>query len=64
MHGDVFRPPDKLMLLSALIGTGSQLTLLLMCVILLAIVGMLYVGRGTIVTACIVCYALTSFVSG
>jgi len=64
VHGDVFRPADRLMLLSALIGTGSQLTLLLLCIILLAIVGMMYVGRGTIVTACIVCYALTSFVSG
>uniref|UniRef100_A0A7S0MQZ3 Transmembrane 9 superfamily member n=1 Tax=Pyramimonas obovata TaxID=1411642 RepID=A0A7S0MQZ3_9CHLO len=64
VHGDVFRPADKLILLSALIGTGAQLVLLVLFVILIAIVGMLYVGRGTIVTAFIVCYALTSFVSG
>eukprot|EP00897_Mesotaenium_endlicherianum_P009813 jgi/Mesen1/8860/ME000053S08260 len=64
VHGDVFRPPRYLVLLSALVGTGAQLALLVLSVILIAIVGMLYVGRGTIVTAFIICYALTSFVAG
>lgn len=64
VHGDVFRPPRNLVLLSALVGTGAQLTLLILLVILLAIIGMLYIGRGAIVTTFIVCYALTSFISG
>eukprot|EP00271_Cylindrocystis_brebissonii_P003027 TRINITY_DN1377_c0_g1_i1.p1 TRINITY_DN1377_c0_g1~~TRINITY_DN1377_c0_g1_i1.p1 ORF type:complete len:600 (+),score=132.97 TRINITY_DN1377_c0_g1_i1:226-2025(+) len=64
VHGDVFRPPRHLALLSALVGTGAQLALLVLAVILIAIVFMLYVGRGTIVTAFIICYALTSFVGG
>ncbi|CAA6663835.1 unnamed protein product [Spirodela intermedia] len=61
---DVFRPPQNLALLSAVVGTGAQLTMLVLLVILLAIIGMLYVGRGAIITAFIVCYALTSFISG
>lgn len=44
MHGDVFRPPRSLVILSAVVGTGAQLALLVLLVILLAIVGMLYVG--------------------
>ncbi|KAA8545501.1 hypothetical protein F0562_020285 [Nyssa sinensis] len=64
VHGDVFRPPRNLVLLSALVGTGAQLALLILLVILLAIIGMLYIGRGAIVTTFIVCYALTSFISG
>ncbi|CAI5964588.1 unnamed protein product, partial [Closterium sp. NIES-65] len=59
-----FRPPRNLVLLSALVGTGAQLALLVFFVIIIAIVGMLYVGRGTIATAFIICYALTSFVGG
>ncbi|KAI6701722.1 hypothetical protein NL676_016046 [Syzygium grande] len=64
VHGDVFRPPRNLVLLSAVVGTGAQLALLVLLVILLAIVGMLYVGRGAIVTTFILCYAFTSFISG
>ncbi|KAE8690621.1 Transmembrane 9 superfamily member 1 [Hibiscus syriacus] len=62
--GDVFRPPYSLALLSAVVGTGAQLALLVLLVILLAIVGTLYVGRGAIVTTFILCYAFTSFISG
>ncbi|KAG8474152.1 hypothetical protein CXB51_034030 [Gossypium anomalum] len=64
VHGDVFRPPRGLVLLSAVVGTGAQLALLVLLVILLAIVGTLYVGRGAIVTTFILCYAFTSFISG
>eukprot|EP00252_Welwitschia_mirabilis_P021823 TRINITY_DN5713_c0_g2_i1.p1 TRINITY_DN5713_c0_g2~~TRINITY_DN5713_c0_g2_i1.p1 ORF type:complete len:590 (-),score=79.03 TRINITY_DN5713_c0_g2_i1:356-2125(-) len=63
VHGDVFRSPKNLLLLSALVGTGVQLAILVLLVIILAIVGMLYVGRGAIVTTFIVGYALTSFIS-
>ena len=44
VHGDVFRPPWSLVLLSAVVGTGAQLALLVLLVILIAIVGTLYVG--------------------
>jgi transmembrane 9 superfamily protein 3 len=44
VHGDVFRPPRNLMLLSAVIGIGTQMSALILLVIVLAIVGMLYVG--------------------
>ncbi|KAF3337719.1 transmembrane 9 superfamily member 3-like protein [Carex littledalei] len=64
VHGDVFRPPHSLVLLSAVVGIGAQLATLVLIVVLLAIIGMLYIGRGTIVTTFIVCYALTSFISG
>ncbi|KAK4800721.1 hypothetical protein SAY86_021208 [Trapa natans] len=50
--------------LETVVGTGAQLALLGLLVILLAIVGMLYVGRGAIITTFILCYAFTSFISG
>lgn len=56
------------MLFSALFGTGCQLAVLVLVVILFAIAGPLhgdvYEERGEMVSAFIVCYALTSFVSG
>ncbi len=39
VHGDVFRPPRHLELLSALLGTGVQLALLALAVILITIAG-------------------------
>ena len=39
MHGDVFRPPRYLELLAALVGTGVQLALLVLSVILITIAG-------------------------
>ncbi|CAM9191005.1 unnamed protein product [Ectocarpus sp. 8 AP-2014] len=68
VHGDVFRAPKHLMLFSALFGTGCQLAVLVLLVILFAIAGPLhgdvYEERGEMVTTFIVCYALTSLVSG
>ncbi|KAL3618705.1 Transmembrane 9 superfamily member 1 [Castilleja foliolosa] len=45
VHGAVFRPPQNLALLSAVVGTGAQLATLVLLVIILAIVGMLYIGH-------------------
>ncbi|KAJ2959174.1 hypothetical protein NQZ79_g5307 [Umbelopsis isabellina] len=64
LHGDVFRQPPKLMLLSSLIGIGNQLIILSAVVILYTMVGDLYVERATILTATIFLYALTSGVAG
>ena len=64
VHGDVFRAPRHLPTLAALLGTGVQMALLVLFVILITIFGAAYEGRGTIITVFIVCYALTSFVGG
>lgn len=64
VHGDVFRPAPRLELLAALVGTGVQLSLLILVVVLITIAGTLFTARGTIVTAFIILYALTSFVAG
>ncbi|CAN0009818.1 unnamed protein product, partial [Ascophyllum nodosum] len=65
---DVFRAPEHLITFSALFGTGCQLAVMVLIVILFAMAGPLhgdvYEERGEIVTTFIVCYALTSFVSG
>lgn len=42
VHGDVFRPPPNLSLLAALLGTGVQLALLVLFVILITIAGRLW----------------------
>jgi transmembrane 9 superfamily protein 3 len=63
-HGDVFRPPRALEIMAAVVGTGAQLAFLAVFTVLIAIAGSLFNGRGTILTVFIVCYALTSFVSG
>lgn len=68
VHGDVFRAPQHLMLFSALHGTGCQIAVLAFGVILFAMAGKyhgeVYEERGEIVSSFIVCYALTSFISG
>ncbi|GMH99463.1 hypothetical protein TrLO_g5852 [Triparma laevis f. longispina] len=68
VHGDVFRPPQYLMVFSALLGTGWQLIVIVAGVILFAIAGPVhgdvYEERGEVITAFIVCYTLSSVVAG
>ena len=64
MHGDVFRPPPKLTLFCALVGTGVQLASMIFGLILFACATTLYMGRGTIIVTFIVAYALTSLFAG
>eukprot|EP01117_Protostelium_nocturnum_P010038 TRINITY_DN3579_c0_g1_i1.p1 TRINITY_DN3579_c0_g1~~TRINITY_DN3579_c0_g1_i1.p1 ORF type:complete len:597 (+),score=172.45 TRINITY_DN3579_c0_g1_i1:59-1849(+) len=70
VHGDVFRPPPKLVLFSALVGTGHQLAVLVFLLVLGSAIGTtlhlyeFYAHRGTSVTIFIVLYALTSFIGG
>jgi len=88
IKGDVFRSPPRLLLFSALVGTGTllvalvaicrlvysyrllllpighQLVILVFCLLCLAALGTYYAQRGTVVTAFIICYALTSFIAG
>lgn len=68
VHGDVFRAPAFLALFSALVGTGWQLVVLSMSVILFAVLGPLHgevhEERGEVLHAVIVCYSLSSIVAG
>jgi transmembrane 9 superfamily protein 3 len=68
VHGDVFRAPAFLPAFAALIGTGWQLVVLTLCVILFAVLGPLHgevhEERGEVVHAVIVCYALSSIFAG
>lgn len=42
VHGDVFRPPDNIILFSSLLGTGYQLGIVALLVVLFIIIGDLY----------------------
>lgn len=69
VHGDVFRSPSHLPLLASLLGTGWQLVVLTLGVILFAIAGPAHGGdvveeRGTLMGAALVLYALSSTVAG
>ena len=64
IHGDVFRPPEGIMLFSALIGAGTQLLALIVFVLLLSLVGAFYPGnRGAVYTAATIIYCATSGLS-
>ena len=64
VHGDVFRPPDNVILFTACLGSGVQLVFLVFGVIMISIMGTLYTDRGAMVTACLVSYAFTSAIAG
>jgi len=64
VHGDVFRKPQYLSLLSALIGVGHHLALMAFLVIGVAFSRTLYIWRGAVTTSIITIYTLTSFVGG
>jgi transmembrane 9 superfamily protein 3 len=68
VHGDVFRAPMWLPLFAALAGTGWQLVVLTLGVILFAVLGPLHgevhEERGEVMQAILICYALSSIVSG
>jgi transmembrane 9 superfamily member 3 len=68
VHGDVFRAPGQLVILSAVLGTGYQLVVLTLSVIVFAVLGPLHGDvheeRGEVLQAIIVCYCLSSIVAG
>ncbi|TPX54772.1 hypothetical protein PhCBS80983_g05768 [Powellomyces hirtus] len=64
VHGDVFRSPSRLTILATFIGTGLQLIVLALCMIVLTILADLYLERATILTVTIFIYALTSMLGG
>ncbi|KAK9803193.1 hypothetical protein WJX73_001092 [Symbiochloris irregularis] len=65
LHGDVFRPPRHLALFCACTGTGAQVFAMAMSIFALALVGLFYpYNRGSLLTACVVLYALTAGIAG
>ena len=65
VHGDVFRFPPYKSALCAVVGTGCQLVFLTIFMSLLACVGVFYpYNRGSLYTASILSYALTSCIAG
>lgn len=64
VHGDVFRPPPYNILFSTLVGTGYQVTVVSLIVIVRSIIGDLYVGRGSILSFIIFVYAGCAPISG
>lgn len=64
VHGDVFRQPPNLELLSALLGTGYQLTLIALFLIVFAILYSVYHSPGSLTTFGVVVYVFTTIISG
>jgi len=68
VHGDVFRAPRMLPVLAAILGSGWQLIVLTLGVILFAVAGPIHgevhEDRGEIEHAILCCYCLSSIVSG
>jgi len=64
VHSEVFRPPQNLPLFAAIVGTGYQILISALIVVLAAIMNRLYHSRGSITTITVFVFALNSFVAG
>ena len=65
IHQDVFRPPGNILLFSSLIGMGAQLFVMTFLLLSLALLGLFApTKRGSVASASIILYALTSGVGG
>ncbi|KAG5561093.1 hypothetical protein RHGRI_004195 [Rhododendron griersonianum] len=65
IHGDVFRYPKHKSLFAAAIGSGTQLFVLSIFIIMLGVVGVFQpYSRGTLFTALVFVYAITSVIAG
>eukprot|EP00529_Nitzschia_sp_RCC80_P017022 CAMPEP_0113459044 /NCGR_PEP_ID=MMETSP0014_2-20120614/10241_1 /TAXON_ID=2857 /ORGANISM="Nitzschia sp." /LENGTH=652 /DNA_ID=CAMNT_0000350599 /DNA_START=23 /DNA_END=1981 /DNA_ORIENTATION=- /assembly_acc=CAM_ASM_000159 len=68
VHGDVFRAPSLLPLFAALMGTGWQLVILTLGIILFAVLGPLHgevhEERGEVLQATLILYSFSTIVSG
>jgi len=64
IHGDVFRPASSPLLFSAMVGSGAQLALVILLVVVFAIVGELYTERGSLLSTAIFVYAATAPING
>jgi transmembrane 9 superfamily member 3 len=64
VHGDVFRRPTRLSVLSACVGTGMQFLVLSILVMLLTMTGSLYEEPSTILSTMIFIYCISSLLNG
>lgn len=65
VHGEVFRPPRKRMLLSVAVGSGSQLLAMSAVTLVFALLGFLSPSnRGALSTLMLVAYTLFGCISG
>jgi len=65
VHGDVFRPPSRPMLLSVLIGSGVQVLGMSVITMVFAVLGFLSpANRGMLVTAVVVLFVLMGIFAG
>jgi transmembrane 9 superfamily member 3 len=64
LHGDVFRMPAHPEFFAALLGTGVQLAIMGMVIVVIAAVRAVVSDRGYTTTAVVAVYALTSAVAG
>ncbi|KAL3100423.1 hypothetical protein niasHS_001726 [Heterodera schachtii] len=64
VHGDVFRSPAYPLLFSSIIGTGYHLCTSVLVTILLAIVSEFYTERGSLLSAAIFVYAISTPING
>eukprot|EP00606_Chrysophyceae_sp_TOSAG23-5_P001079 GSChrysophyteH2.ASY1.ANO1.1456.1 assembled CDS len=65
LHGDVFRAPSGVSMLSAVLGAGTQIlftSFLLLCCVLAGVFKA--TKRGSVLTACIILYAICGVVGG
>jgi len=64
VSGDVFRPPRFVGLLAACVGTGLQLSIVVLGLISTAILGSLYIDRGALVASGLYTQVLAGFFAG
>lgn len=65
LHADVFRFPNHKALFASIVGCGAQVTLIFICMLTLAVIGVFYPhGRGTTYATVIFVYALTAVIAG
>jgi transmembrane 9 superfamily protein 3 len=64
IHGDVFRAPRYLSLFASIVGSGAQMFVLVLSIIIITLFATLYDDRGSLTTAFLVLYSLTSICAG
>lgn len=64
VHGDVFRAAPHPLLFSSIVGVGCHLASVALAAILIAIMGNLYTGRGSLLTTIIFVYAALAPICG
>jgi transmembrane 9 superfamily protein 2/4 len=65
VHGDVFRPPSKPMLLSVLVGSGVQVTMSTVVLLIFSVLGFLSpANRGGLMTAMVVLFVVMGVFAG